>query len=160
MMLLSLLLASAAAAELTFKATAVQNGQTTAISPEEIVKTAPRSRPHGIWGSANSSAVPPPTGSQQKRQKSARSGTVTMSPGWCGLSQRYEESNDPITSVFGAFTAPDVYNRTGTYPQFAAAWVGIDGWSCTQALLQAGVTTTVRVYLSTLSFPPIPCPSN
>lgn len=48
-------------------------------------------------------------------------------------------------SSFSYFTAPNLRLRPKTpQPQYAAAWVGIDGASCNQALLQAGVTTVLN----------------
>lgn len=155
MKLLSLLFASAAAAELTFTAKAVKNGETVDISPENIVKMPPRSRPQGPRGSANSTGRRPPPGPRQKREE------VELSPTWCGISQQYADSQDPITTVYGIFETPDLSDRTGTYPQYGAAWIGIDGWTCQQALLQAGVTTIVRMPVGPpLSPPTIPVPSN
>lgn len=49
-----------------------------------------------------------------------------------------------MSNVFGFFTVPDLTLREGVgAPQFAAAWVGVDGAECNGTLLQAGVTTIV-----------------
>lgn len=135
-LLLPLLFASAAAAELTFTASTVQDGKEVDVSTKDFVKMPPRSRPHHRWRGTNSTG-----GSSSSEHKRATS--ISLSSTWCGMSQKHADSQDPIKTVFGAFQAPNLHDRTGTYPQFAAAWVGIDGSSCQQALLQAGVTTTV-----------------
>jgi hypothetical protein len=144
MRLLSLLFASAAAAELTFTATAVHGGEEVDISAAAFVKMPPRSRPHLRWAGANSTGAP--------GKSHPRGNSISLSPTWCGLSQHYVDSSDPITNVYGAFTAPNLHDRTGTYPQSVAAWVGIDGASCQQALLQAGITTIV---CTCRPFPPL-----
>ncbi|KAJ9151636.1 Protease [Coniochaeta hoffmannii] len=136
-LLLPLLFASAAAAELTFTASTVQDGKEVDVSTKDFVKMPPRSRPHHRWRGTNSTG-----GSSSSEHKRATS--ISLSSTWCGMSQKHADSQDPIKTVFGAFQAPNLHDRTGTYPQFAAAWVGIDGSSCQQALLQAGVTTTLN----------------
>ena len=53
-----------------------------------------------------------------------------------------------VSNVFGFFTVPDLTLREGVgAPQFAAAWVGVDGAECNGTLLQAGVTTIVSFNL-------------
>lgn len=139
---LPLLYASVAAAELTFSATAVQAGKKIDISGLEFVPIPPRSRSHFRWSGTNS------TGDHDGGHKSHRSSekekrtAISLSSDWCGISQ-HAQSGDTIKSVYGSFPAPSLSDRTGTYPQYGAAWVGIDGASCSQALLQAGVTTIV-----------------
>jgi hypothetical protein len=145
MRLLPLLFATAAAAELTFTASAVTDGQKTAVSTKDFVKMPPRSRPHHHRGAGNSTTGGDGSGANVPRyhDRSAKASGPAYSTTWCGMSQKYARGGDPITTVFGAFQAPNTRDRTGTYPQFTAAWVGIDGETCQQALLQAGVTTTV-----------------
>jgi hypothetical protein len=46
-----------------------------------------------------------------------------------------------FTSVTGTFTVPTPSGSTGSA---AAAWVGIDGDSCTSAILQTGISFTVE----------------
>ncbi|KAK4672698.1 hypothetical protein QC763_105370 [Podospora pseudopauciseta] len=69
---------------------------------------------------------------------------ISYSDNWCGASSRSNDA-DPIRNVFGYFTVPDLKLRAGIPPpQYAAAWIGIDGAKCNQTLLQAGVTTVVN----------------
>lgn len=70
--------------------------------------------------------------------------TISYSSTWCGISQRTPRSADPVTNVFGFFSAPDLTERPGfAYPQLGAAWVGIDGGTCQSSLAQAGIQTIV-----------------
>ncbi|KAK3899262.1 peptidase A4 family-domain-containing protein [Staphylotrichum tortipilum] len=70
---------------------------------------------------------------------------VSYSSNWCGASQHVNSKADGVASVYGYFTVPDLTLRAGgPAPQFAAAWVGIDGAECNTTLLQAGVTTVVN----------------
>jgi hypothetical protein len=142
MRLLFLLFASAAAAELTFSATAVQKGEKVDISGLEFVPIPPRSRPHSRWSGTNSTGASDGGHKSHRSNEKAKRTAISLSSDWCGVSQ-HAQSNDPIKSVYGSFTAPDLSDRTGTYPQYGAAWIGIDGATCSQALLQAGVTTVV-----------------
>ncbi|KAH6619355.1 protease [Chaetomium sp. MPI-SDFR-AT-0129] len=69
---------------------------------------------------------------------------TSYSSNWCGASQHTTPS-DGISNIIGYFTVPDLKLRPGIpAPQFAAAWVGIDGAECNSTLLQAGVTTIVN----------------
>ena len=142
MKLLSLLFASSAAAQLTFSASAVQHGKEVDISSLEFTPIAPRSRSHVRNTGGNSTATH--TGRREEHRNHEKRTSVGFSSNWCGISQR-APSNDPITSVSGYFTAPNLSSRTGTYPEYGAAWIGIDGQSCSQALLQAGITTVVSL---------------
>jgi hypothetical protein len=74
-------------------------------------------------------------------------GIDSFSSDWCGISQHNPQpSINPITGIFGIFSTPDLSLRPGgPVPQYAAAWVGIDGASCRNALLQAGTLTAVRI---------------
>lgn len=142
MKLLSFLFASVAAAELTFSATAVQDGKEVDTSGLEFVPIPPRSRSHFRHNVSNYTADASTYAVREKRHNEKRL-SVSLSSNWCGVSQ-HAESNDPLTSVSGFFSAPNLHDRTGTYPQYGAAWIGMDGASCQQTLLQAGVTTIVR----------------
>jgi hypothetical protein len=49
--------------------------------------------------------------------------------------------------VSGIFSTPSLTIRPSEpIPQFAAAWIGIDGASCQQALLQAGTQTVACLH--------------
>lgn len=93
--------------------------------------------------------VPIPPLGHSKHPSRSRHGrkerdTISYSSNWCGASQHSTPGN-PVTNVFSFFTVPDLTLRPGVPPpQFAAAWVGIDGAECNTTLLQAGVTTIVR----------------
>lgn len=76
---------------------------------------------------------------------------ISYSDNWCGASSRSNDA-DPIRNVFGYFTVPDLKLRAGIPPpQYAAAWIGIDGAKCNQTLLQAGVTTVVSCCIVSLT---------
>ncbi|GAB1310643.1 Peptidase A4 family-domain-containing protein [Madurella fahalii] len=98
---------------------------------------------------SNLGFVPIPALSHGKHPSRSRYGrkerdTISYSSNWCGASQHSTRA-DPITNVFSFFTVPDLTLRPETPPpQFAAAWVGIDGAECNSSLLQAGVTTIVN----------------
>ncbi|KZT03720.1 uncharacterized protein LAESUDRAFT_729021 [Laetiporus sulphureus 93-53] len=68
---------------------------------------------------------------------------VQYSPNWAGAV--YAESEGSFTAVTGTFTVPTPSvpsgSSGGTYS--AAAWVGIDGDTCQNAILQTGVDFTV-----------------
>ncbi|KAL2262490.1 hypothetical protein VTK26DRAFT_1171 [Humicola hyalothermophila] len=120
-------------AELTFKVTSVQqdgrNVDTSSINFVPIPPLQHRKHP-----------------SRLSRAKGERD-TISYSSNWCGASQHAssQAEQDAISNIFGYFTVPDLMLRDGhPAPQFAAAWVGIDGAECNSALLQAGVTTIVN----------------
>jgi hypothetical protein len=150
MLFLPLLLASVlsrmAAAELTFSATAVQRGKEIDTSGLEFVPIPPRSwsRPHfRQGGGSNSTTAGSPPGGQTTQRNNDKRAAISYSADWCGVSQ-HSTNNNPITSVYGIFSAPNLTQRPGySYPQYGAAWIGIDGASCQTALLQAGITTVV-----------------
>jgi hypothetical protein len=149
MRFLSLILASVlsrmAAAELTFSATAVQRGKEVDTSGLEFVPIPPRSRSHFRQGGTNSTAGFPGGHKNLRDNDNTKRAAISYSSDWCGVSQ-HSTSNNPITSVYGIFSAPNLSQRPGySYPQYGAAWVGIDGASCQTALLQAGITTVVSL---------------
>ncbi|KAH8905739.1 putative aspergillopepsin protein [Coniochaeta sp. PMI_546] len=143
MRLLSLVFASVAAAELTFSASAVQEGKKVDISGLEFVPIPPRSRSHFRWSGTNSTGAPHGGHKSHRSSEKDKRNAISLSSDWCGVSQ-HATNTDPIKSVYGSFPAPNLSDRTGTYPQYGAAWIGIDGASCSQALLQAGVTTILN----------------
>lgn len=72
-----------------------------------------------------------------------RTNPIRYTGGWCGASQKTTTSNK-FTGISSFFQAPVLSARKNTpLPQFTAAWIGIDGNSCSSTLLQAGATTTL-----------------
>lgn len=130
--LLTSLAATAVTAELSFVASVQQEGKEVDASALDFVPISPlRHRKHAF---------------RHAHAKEERD-VISYSSNWCGASQHTSRS-DGIVNVFGFFTVPDLTLRPGIpAPQFAAAWVGIDGAECNSSLLQAGVTTIVRARL-------------
>ncbi|KZT03723.1 uncharacterized protein LAESUDRAFT_704399 [Laetiporus sulphureus 93-53] len=68
---------------------------------------------------------------------------VLYSSNWAGAA--YEESDGYFTAVTGTFTVPTPSAPSGgsggSYS--ASAWVGIDGYTCDNAILQTGVDFTI-----------------
>lgn len=126
------LVASTATAQLSFVASVQKEGQDVDASSLNFVPIPPlKHRKHD-------SSRPHHGHNKEERD------LISYSSNWCGASQHVSRS-DGIASVFGYFTVPDLQLRSGKpAPQFAAAWVGIDGAECNSTLLQAGVTTVVR----------------
>jgi hypothetical protein len=124
------LAAATVAAELNFVASVRTRGNVDA-SNLKFVPIPPLTRGrHGSWPGRGDSR--------------AERDVVSYSSNWCGASQHSSRS-DGIASVFGTFTVPDLTLRPGLpAPQFASAWLGIDGAECNSTLLQAGVTNIVR----------------
>jgi hypothetical protein len=127
---LASLAASTATAQLSFVASVQQEGQDVDASGLNFVPIPPlRHRKHASH--------------PQHDQGRAERDLISYSSNWCGASQHATRS-DGVSNVFGYFTVPDLTLRPGLpTPQFAAAWVGIDGAECNSTLLQAGVTTIV-----------------
>ncbi len=138
----TLLAASTITAQLSFVASVEQGGQEVDASNLTFVPIQPlRHRKHA-------------SESNHDHSKAERD-LLSYSSNWCGASQHASKS-DGVSNVFGYFTVPDLTLRPGTAaPQYAAAWVGIDGAECNTTLLQAGVTTVVRAtHASTLTLAP------
>jgi len=127
------------AAELTFVADAeVVQADGTAVNITEVLDFVPVT-PRQRWKHRSPQQPTTIPGRGTRRRD-----TVSYSGNWCGASQ-HSTSTDQIMSSFSYFTAPNLRLRPKTaQPQYAAAWVGIDGASCSQALLQAGVTTVLN----------------
>ncbi|KAL2137303.1 hypothetical protein VTI74DRAFT_5034 [Chaetomium olivicolor] len=125
------LLASTITAELSFVASVQHEGQDAEALDISFVPIPPlRHRKHGSQAHHSHSRV--------------QRDLISYSSNWCGASQHTSHS-DGFASVFGYFTVPDLKLRSGVAaPQYAAAWVGIDGAECNSTLLQAGVTTVVN----------------
>ncbi|KAB5549536.1 concanavalin A-like lectin/glucanase domain-containing protein [Coniochaeta sp. 2T2.1] len=149
MRLLPLLFASVAAAEMSYTVTATQGGKRIDASHLTLEAIPWKSWTHSRWSSTTNSTSSSSPGAHKSHRSSSGSSEIdkrapiSYSSGWCGISKR-GPSNDPIKTVVGSFTAPNLRDRTGTYPQFGAAWVGIDGASCQSTLVQAGVTTILN----------------
>jgi hypothetical protein len=134
-LLLASVLSGSAVADLTFSATAVSRGKKIdwKASGLDFVPIPQKSRLHHHRGDNDTDE-----GGHHNQKR------TSLSSNWCGISQKAPKTGDPITSVSGAFTAPNLTVRPGySYPQFGSAWIGIDGASCSTALLQAGITTIV-----------------
>jgi len=139
-LLLGSLAAWSVAAEISFVVEGTRNNGAVNISSElELLPVPPRQRwQHG----SRHRTSPPPSPSRSSRE--SKRDTISYSGNWCGASQ-HSKPDDKIVNAFSYFTAPNLRLRKGIPPpQFAAAWVGIDGAECKQALLQAGVTTVVN----------------
>lgn len=136
-LLVTLLIASTATltAALSFVASVKEGGRDVDASRLKFVPIPPaRHRKHPSRSQSQSHSDP---------GKHARD-VISYSSNWCGASQ-HADGPDEVANVFSYFTVPDLTLRPGApAPQFAAAWVGIDGAECRTALLQAGVTTIVR----------------
>lgn len=150
-LLLTALLSSPlpAAAQLSFVASAEHEGKPINAPDLAFVPIPPlRHRRHGTARAHHphgDNSATTSSGSESKRaQAEERRDLVSYSSNWCGASQHASSKTDGVASVFGYFTVPDLTLRGGgPAPQFAAAWVGIDGAECNTTLLQAGVTTVV-----------------
>ncbi|KAK0630264.1 peptidase A4 family-domain-containing protein [Bombardia bombarda] len=158
--IVSLVMVWSVVAELSFVATAEREGKMVDMSSLEFVPMPPmRHRRHGP-PSQPSDDFPSddfPSDLVDPRHKGRRNdgggsnsndgynpNPISYSGNWCGASQ-HVNSSDQISNAFAYFTTPDLKLRDGmSAPQFAAAWVGIDGASCRSVLLQAGVTTVVN----------------
>jgi len=120
-----------AAAELSFSAQSVYaDGEVRALSSTDFLPVPPRQR----WQH---------NAHQQNATWKETRDLVSHSGSWCGASQ-HSTPAEKIVNAYGSFTTPNLKLRKDLpAPQYAAAWVGIDGAECKQALLQAGVTTVV-----------------
>ena len=129
---LASLVASTVTAELSFVASVQQQGQDVDASSLDFVRVPALG--HGKHAPR----------AHRGHNKAAERDAISYSSNWCGASQ-HTTASDGIASVVGSFMVPDLTLRPGKpAPQFAAAWVGIDGAECNTTLLQAGVTTIVR----------------
>ncbi|KIJ67753.1 hypothetical protein HYDPIDRAFT_83658 [Hydnomerulius pinastri MD-312] len=73
---------------------------------------------------------------QRLEQPAGNSANVEYSSNWAGAV--WDEADGTFTSVTGTFTVP-----TPTGSGAASAWVGIDGDTCANAILQTGIDFTV-----------------
>lgn len=120
-----------AAAELSFSAQSIHaDGEVRALSNKDFNPVPPRQR----WQH---------TAHRHNATWKETRDLVSYSGSWCGASQ-HSTKGEKIVNAYGSFTTPYLKLRDGLpAPQYAAAWVGIDGAECKKALLQAGVTTVV-----------------
>lgn len=132
-LLSSALLAGKALAELTFTVEATHNGVPI---PESEIKLDPFEFGRSRIGQG--AATP------SSHRKTRRANPPVNSANWCG-SVNYTPSSNQIKLIHGYFQHPTCSKRNGvnTYPQAAAAWVGIDGDTWTSALLQSGTVCKV-----------------
>ncbi|KAK4167174.1 peptidase A4 family-domain-containing protein [Cladorrhinum sp. PSN259] len=130
-LLVTTLLVWLSVAELRYVATLEQDGEVVDASHLDFVPMPPLE--HG----KHAGFLP------SRRDNNAKN-DISYSDNWCGVAHRSTPS-DPVTNVFGYFTVPDLTLRPGIpAPQFAAAWIGVDGAKCNSTMLQAGVTTVVN----------------
>jgi len=148
-----ILASSTVTAQLTFTARVQQFGQDADASELDFVPIRPtghRKLPSSYYrqrGSVNGTVTL--TNASDKGERDL----VSQSANWCGASQ-HTEGGDQVANIFGMFTVPDLMLRQEKAPpQFASAWVGIDGAACSSVLLQAGVTTVVSEDPSDLGKP-------
>ncbi|KAK3989950.1 peptidase A4 family-domain-containing protein [Cladorrhinum sp. PSN332] len=131
-LLVTVLMVWSTLAELRYVATLEQDGEVVDASHIEFVPIPPLS--HGKHAGYSPSS----------RRDSNAKNDISYSDNWCGVAHR-STSSDPVTNIFGYFTVPDLTLRPGIpAPQFAAAWIGVDGAKCNWTMLQAGVTTVVN----------------
>ncbi|KAK4240409.1 protease [Achaetomium macrosporum] len=124
------LTAATVGAELSFVASIRTRGDVDASALKFVPIPPARHGRHGSW--------------PERGDSRAERDVISYSSNWCGASQHSSRS-DGIASVFGVFTVPDLTLRPGLpAPQFASAWLGIDGAECNSTLLQAGVTNIVN----------------
>ncbi len=144
-----------ATAQLSFVASVSHEGQPVDAPELSFVAIPPlkhrrhSARPHHHNDDANDHSEETPSGGAKRTAAAVERDLVSYSSNWCGASQHASSKTDGVASVFGYFTVPDLTLRGGgPAPQFAAAWVGIDGAECNTTLLQAGVTTVVSLFCS------------
>lgn len=139
------------AAELTFTVEATRDGVPVPQSEIKLV-------PFEFGRSRNGRGSPPPHGQGQgtqghhdnrRKSKTRRANAQVDSANWCG-SVSSTPSNRQIKDIHGYFQHPECSKRAGvtTYPQAAAAWVGIDGDTASTSLLQSGTVCKVGVFLT------------
>ncbi|KAL2016344.1 hypothetical protein VTK56DRAFT_3856 [Thermocarpiscus australiensis] len=133
-LLTSALMGYRALAELTFTVEATRNGKPI---PDSEIKLEPFE--FGRSRNGRGAAAPHST-----HRKVRRTNPTVNSANWCG-SVNYTPSSNQIKLVHGYFQHPACSIRAGmtTYPQAAAAWVGIDGDPWTSALLQSGTVCKI-----------------
>jgi hypothetical protein len=136
--LLLALAAQSAVAELTYTVTGTHNGKP--VKPSDIVFE--RKAPSLYRLNTTVESQPKPKDRGGRRAK--RANPVYTSSNWCGAVQ-HSPSTNKITSVHAYFQVPTLSQRPGvtSFPQYVAAWVGIDGATWGSALLQSGVTSQV-----------------
>ncbi|KAH8887129.1 putative aspergillopepsin protein [Thozetella sp. PMI_491] len=126
------LLASPAAAEFSYTATVVQDGQE--ISSDDAPINFVPAPPEMHLPFRNATVVPTVKGKRA---------TTVYGTNWCGAVQPVA-SGDTYSSNFAYFTVPDLSLRPSiSTPQYASTSVGIDGATCQNAFVQAGASTQI-----------------
>lgn len=130
--LLLALLVGVVLAEFKYSVTASHGGKP--VKPSDIVLERVSPGSHQL-NRTLSRPKPKPRGGHEKR-----SNGIMFSSNWCGAIQNSPATN-PITTVKGYFQVPTVTQRTGltSFPQMVAPWVGIDGATYPNAILQSGI---------------------
>jgi Peptidase A4 family. len=124
--------------ELTFTVTAHHNG--VPIPPSDI-----RIEPYPFGQTVHTTGGKLVSASGLPTLKNLRANNPTVnSNNWCG-SVNYAPIGRQIRLVHGYFQHPvcEIRNGMKTFPQAVAAWVGIDGDTWTDSLLQAGTVCKV-----------------
>ena len=126
-------LPAALASALVISATGTKAGVPIPVQLEPFDPVARRIQSHG------ESTDPGP-----RLRRVKRANTQVASNNWCG-SVNTAPSSNPIKSIHAFFQHPSCSRRAGvtTYPQAAAAWIGIDGDSWGSSLLQSGTVCKV-----------------
>ncbi|KAL2172712.1 hypothetical protein VTG60DRAFT_4158 [Thermothelomyces hinnuleus] len=128
----SALVARQALANLTFTVEATRNGVPIPASEIRLEPFEPGRTRMG-----------PVAEAPRAQRKTRRSNAQADSANWCG-SVNMAPSGTKIQLAHGSFQHPSCYIRPGyTFPQAAASWVGIDGDTYRDALLQAGTVCKI-----------------
>jgi hypothetical protein len=132
------------------KVTATHNGQ--AVDPADIVLEAYEPSVHRLNRTTSGGIQPPPLPSRFKDRARLRDTSdnpdmkkrsIIYSTDWCGAHSATTTTNK-ITNVQGYFQVPSPTLRAGTaQPQYVGAWVGLDGYTWSSALLQAGTASAI-----------------
>lgn len=133
-------------AGLGFTAKFEKDGKEIDPSKLDFVKAPATRHWHRQWKNRHHNGTSSGTGGPTSRRDNGKPGKedISYSENWCGAAHRTTAS-DPVQNIFAYFTVPDLKLRPNIpAPQFAAAWVGIDGAKCNWTMLQAGVTTVVN----------------
>ncbi|KAL2162336.1 hypothetical protein VTH06DRAFT_7249 [Thermothelomyces fergusii] len=131
-LLVSALAAGPALANLTFTVEATRNGVPI---PESEIRLEPFE--------PGSTRMGPVTEASRGRPKTRRSNVQAESANWCGTVNKAPLGTS-IQLAHGVFQHPSCYVRPGhSFPQAAASWVGIDGDTYRDALLQSGTVCKI-----------------
>jgi hypothetical protein len=155
-LLASLALFTSAALALDVKITALQNGKVVDPSQIKLEEYAPSV--HRLNRTTSGGISPPklPTKFKGRDSKHERRQDISPNPDrrsiiysadWCGAHSATTTSNK-ITNVQGYFQVPSPTLRPNTaQPQYVGAWIGLDGYTWSSALLQAGTASAVSLLI-------------